>query len=73
MKFILSTFISFIFMMAYSTEILSAEKRDFLVKIGVMQPATLTKDRLWETNVISMDPSRRPGFCFLVDPPNTTP
>ena len=38
-----------------------------------MKPATPTKDRLWETNTLTMDPKRRPGFCFIVDPPNTTP
>jgi len=73
MKFILSTFICITFMMAHSTEIVSAEKRYFLVKVGVMKTATLTKDRLWESTVLSMNPARKPGFYFIVDSSNTTP
>ena len=38
-----------------------------------MERATPTKGRLWETRTITMDPSRRPGWCFLVDPPNDEP
>lgn len=50
----------------------SAEsKRDFfIVKAGIMEPSGDGVDRLRETNTISMDPSRKPGFCFIVDPPN---
>lgn len=42
----------------------------FVVKAGVMEPAGAGVDHLRETQRITMDPSRRPGWCFLVDPPN---
>jgi hypothetical protein len=45
------------------------ERRDFIIKAGVMEPADARGDRLRETLTISADPSRRPGWCFLVDPP----
>lgn len=48
----------------------SSEERDFIIKSGVMEPSSALKDRLRETREISMDPSRRPGWCFIVDPPN---
>ena len=73
MKIILSVFISFLLVMPHLAGMVFANQRDFIIKVGVMKPATLTKDRLWETTVLTMDPSRRPGFCFIVDPPNTTP
>lgn len=50
----------------------SAEgKRDFfIVKAGIMEPSGDGIDRLRETNTVSMNPSRKPGFCFIVDPPS---
>ncbi len=49
------------------------ERSEFLVKVGIMESATANQDVLRETNEITMDPSRRPGFCFLIDPPNDEP
>ncbi len=46
------------------------ERTEFLVKAGIMEPANAGVDRLHETERISMDPTRCPGWCFLVDPPN---
>lgn len=43
----------------------------FLVKVGVMERSDAARDVLRETKRIMMDPSRRPGWCFLVDPPNS--
>lgn len=54
-----------------AVEASSSEKRDFQVKYGVMEPATATKDRLRETRTVTMEPARRPGWCFLVDPPDS--
>lgn len=51
----------------------SSGSRDFIVKAGVMEPADSQGDRLRETQTISADPSRRPGWCFIVDPPTDTP
>lgn len=51
----------------------SSQERDFLVKVGIMQSVTPTKDRLLESNKITMDPSRKPGYCFLIGPPNADP
>ena len=42
----------------------------FLVKAGVMEPVDAMGDRLRETQTITMDPERIPGWCFLVLPPN---
>lgn len=42
----------------------------FLVKAGIMEPASAGVDRLQETQRVTMDPARRPGWCFLVDPPD---
>jgi hypothetical protein len=49
---------------------IASDERDFIIKYGVMEPSSAMKDRLRETQEISMDPSRRPGWCFIVDPPN---
>lgn len=49
------------------------ERTEFLVKVGIMERATVNQDVLRETNEVTMDPSRRPGFCFLIDPPNDEP
>ena len=46
------------------------ERTAFLVEAGIMEPANAGVDRLHETQRITMDPTRRPGWCFLVDPPN---
>jgi hypothetical protein len=46
------------------------ERTGFLVKAGIMEPVNARGDRLHETQRITMDPSRRPGWCFLVDPPD---
>jgi hypothetical protein len=49
-------------------------RQDFMVKAGVMEPAAAGKaagkDVLRETAIVTLEPSRRPGWCFLVDPPN---
>lgn len=63
----------FIFRMIYPSVSLPLEDLGFLVKFGVMEPATLKKDRLREPRIVTMDPSRRPGWCFLVHPPNDKP
>src|SRR5574338_415530 len=46
------------------------ERSTFLVKAGTMEPANAGVDRLRETARITLDPTRRPVWCFLVDPPN---
>ena len=68
-------FFSLIFLggLSFPSLALSLENQDFLVKFGVMEPATLKKDRLRETRIVTMDPFRRPGWCFLVHPPNDEP
>ena len=38
-----------------------------------MEPESQNRSYLIETNKVTMDPSRNPGFCFLVDPPNDKP
>ena len=38
-----------------------------------MELADSRGDRLRETRTVSADPSRRPGWCFLVDPPTDAP
>ncbi|OGP85722.1 MAG: hypothetical protein A2Y95_02940 [Deltaproteobacteria bacterium RBG_13_65_10] len=43
------------------------------MKAGVMEPANAGVDRLRETQTVEVDPDRRPGWCFLVDPPNDEP
>lgn len=73
MKILLSVFFSFLLVMSHLAGLVLADQRDFIIKVGVMKPTTPTKGRLWETTELTMDPSRRPGFCFIVDPPNTTP
>jgi len=35
-----------------------------------MEPAKAGVDHLHETQNVTMDPARRPGWCFLVDPPD---
>lgn len=44
-----------------------------VVKAGVMEPTDPGVDRLHETQRITMDPTKRPGLCFLVDPPDDEP
>lgn len=51
----------------------ASERRQFVIKAGIMEPADSGRDRLRETRTISADPSRRPGWCFLVDPPTDAP
>jgi hypothetical protein len=51
----------------------AAAHRDFVIKAGVMEPADAHGDRLRETQTISADPRRRPGWCFIVDPPSDAP
>jgi hypothetical protein len=46
------------------------ERTTFLIKAGIMEPAATGVDRLQETQSVTMDPTRRPGWCFLVDPPD---
>jgi len=60
--------VSMMFLQGEAT--LGSDPQDYLVKVGVMEPATDTEDRLRETQRLTMDPTRRPGFCFLVHPPN---
>ncbi len=73
MRFVALAFLSLTFILALSVVTFSFQQRDFLVKVGIMQSATPTKDRLVETNEVTMDPSRIPGFCFIVDPPSKDP
>jgi hypothetical protein len=73
MQIILSTFICFLLVVAPSASIVFADQTDFQIKVGIMKPASPTKDRLWETNVLTMDPTRRPGFCFLIVPSSEKP
>lgn len=47
--------------------------RDFIIRSGVMERAGAARNRLRQTDTITMDPSRRPGWCFLVDPPTDEP
>lgn len=47
--------------------------RGFVVRLGIMEHASPTADRLRETDKVTMDPTRVPGFCFLVDPPSSAP
>lgn len=42
----------------------------FIIKYGVMQAATEFTDKLVENRNITMDPERRPGWCFIVHPLN---
>jgi len=51
----------------------SPARREFIIKAGVMEPADARGDRLRETRTISADPGRRPGWCFIVDPPTDAP
>jgi hypothetical protein len=48
-------------------------RRDFLIKEGVMELEAEKLDKLRETNRITMDPERRPGWCFIVHPPTSAP
>jgi hypothetical protein len=48
-------------------------ERSFIVRAGVMERAGAERDRLRETQEIPLDPTRRPGWCFIVDPPNPEP
>ncbi len=73
MKFTFSAILSLTVLMAIPCVTFSSEQGEFLVKVGIMQPVTPTKDRLLESNQITMDPSRKPGFCFLIGPPNANP
>ncbi len=59
--------------LAGSPGVIAADRRNFLIKVGTMEPAGEHRDRLRETRDITMDPSRRPGFCILVDPPDKKP
>jgi hypothetical protein len=38
-----------------------------------MEPSGELRDKLRETRTLTMDPSRKPGFCFIVDPPTDDP
>jgi hypothetical protein len=40
----------------------------FILKAGTMESSSPGIDRRHETQRITMDPTRRPGWCFLVDP-----
>jgi hypothetical protein len=51
----------------------AAQEQKFGVKAGVMEAATTGADRLRETAVLTMDPARRPGWCFVVEPSNSEP
>jgi len=55
---------------AACTDPVPEERTGFLVKAGTMEGARPGVDRLKETMTVTMDPGRRPGWCFLVDPPN---
>lgn len=49
---------------------LAGERQAFKVKAGLLEAATTSATRLRETAEVTMDPARRPGWCFLVDPPD---
>jgi hypothetical protein len=46
---------------------------DFVIKAGVMSPSIAGRNRFEETRTFPMDPARRPGWCFIVDPPTDQP
>ena len=73
MKILLSTFICLIFVIPHLAERVLATQRDFVMKVGVIKRTTATRGKLWETNKLPMDPTKRPGFCFIIDPPNKKP
>jgi hypothetical protein len=58
---------------ALSSSVAAEDRTEFIVKIGVMERAAEQRDRLRPTRTLTMDPSRRPGFCFIVDPPTEDP
>jgi len=45
----------------------------FVVKLGVMDPVDLRENRFRETRTVTRDARRRPGWCFVVDPPSDAP
>lgn len=51
----------------------AAEPRDFVVKAGTMDLTNDAANIVRETQELTMDPARQPGWCFLVDPPNAEP
>lgn len=55
------------------TTALAADRTDYVIKAGVIDGSGPTLDSLRETHEVTMDPSRRPGWCFVVDPPSTDP
>ena len=59
--------------MPYLSGTVLASQRDFIIKVGVIKRTTPTRSKLLETNEFPMDPTKRPGFCFIIDPPNEKP
>ncbi len=51
----------------------AAERRDFVVKYGVMEVVDARRAALHETKRITRDPGRCPGWSFIVDPPSDSP
>jgi hypothetical protein len=51
----------------------AAERRDFVVKYGVMEAVDAMHGALRETKRITRDPGRCPGWSFIVDPPSDSP
>jgi len=58
-------------MLVAARHALAGERPGFKVKAGLLEGATASEARLRETAEVTMDPARRPGWCFLVDPPNS--
>ena len=46
----------------------AADQEGFSIKYGVMERVGTDVDNLRETKDVTLDPDRRPGWCFLVDP-----
>jgi len=51
----------------------AADENDFRVELGVMERVGGATDRLRPTHTVTMDPTRKPGYCFLVHPPDNEP
>ena len=62
-----------VFIESVAGAVATSERRDFLVKAGLLEPGSTAADKLRETDEFTMEPSRRPGWCFIVDPPSADP
>jgi len=58
---------------AFASPGIADDRTEFIVEIGVMEQVMEGSDRLRPTRSLTIDPSRRPGFCFIVDPPTDAP